>query len=241
MKAQLLSFTPDPEVVVAAAARVCYSPQSGVAVMERLTLDEARRLVRRLTRSGHLSPLEHASFTFAVDVSRVCSHQLVRHRIASYSHQSQRYVNQRGFSHVVPPSVRRSDEGLRVFRDAVEQCRASYEKLVKLGIPEEDARFVLPGAVSSSMVVTMNARELRHFFRVRLCRRAQWEIRFLAASMLQKVRAVAPSLFEGVGPPCVELGVCHEGDLSCGRLRRLRAEGEREDVGRDTPGESEPL
>jgi thymidylate synthase (FAD) len=178
-----------------------------------------------LVRSGHMSALEHASFTFAVDgISRACSHQLVRHRVASYSQQSQRYVRfgpDGGF--VIPPLVDASPEARAVFYEAMDNARRSYERLVELGSAEgrsnesafEDARFVLPNAAETKIVVTMNARELRHFFSLRCCRRAQWEINRLAWTMRYLASSAAPLLFEGTGPGCMT-GGCPEGKMSCG-------------------------
>ena len=188
--------------------------------------DDVARLVRGLVRSGHHSALEHACFTFAVDgISRACSHQLVRHRVASYSQQSQRYVrftSDEGF--IVPPKIAAHSEASEVFLEAMENARRSYEKLVELGLAEgrtnesvcEDARFVLPNAAETKIVVTMNARELRHFFSLRCCRRAQWEINRLAWTMRQLVLSAAPLLFEGTGPGCM-CGGCPEGKMTCGQ------------------------
>jgi len=187
--------------------------------------DDVRRLVRGLVRSGHMSALEHAVFTFAVDgISRACSHQLVRHRVASYSQQSQRYVrfgSEGGF--VMPPRIASSPEARAVFVEAMDNARRSYERLVELGLAEgrgnesvfEDARFVLPNAAETKIVVSMNARELRHFFSLRCCRRAQWEINRLAWVMRFLASSVAPLLFEGTGPGCMA-GGCPEGKMSCG-------------------------
>jgi thymidylate synthase (FAD) len=187
--------------------------------------DEVRRLLRGLVKSGHMSALEHASFTFAIDgISRACSHQLVRHRVASYSQQSQRYVRFSGDEEfVVPPRVMESPEAREVFFEAMSNARRSYERLVEIGLAEgrgkesvfEDARFVLPNAAETKIVVTMNARELRHFFSLRCCRRAQWEINRLAWAMRYLVATVAPVLFEGTGPGCMTSG-CPEGKMSCG-------------------------
>jgi thymidylate synthase (FAD) len=187
--------------------------------------EDVARLVRGLVRSGHHSALEHASFTFAVDgISRACSHQLVRHRVASYSQQSQRYVrftSDEGF--IVPPKIAANSAAREVFLEAMEDARRSYERLVELGLAEgrgnesvcEDARFVLPNAAETKIVVTMNARELRHFFSLRCCRRAQWEINRLAWTMRHLVLQTAPLLFEGTGPGCMS-GGCPEGKMTCG-------------------------
>jgi thymidylate synthase (FAD) len=169
--------------------------------------------------------LEHASFSFAVDgISRACSHQLVRHRVASYSQQSQRYVRfASDGDFVVPPRIDASPEARKVFYEAMDNARRSYERLVEMGLAEgrgkesvfEDARFVLPNAAETKIVVTMNARELRHFFALRCCRRAQWEINRLAWAMRHLASSVAPLLFEGTGPGCIT-GGCPEGKMSCG-------------------------
>jgi thymidylate synthase (FAD) len=204
--------------LVAAAARLCYSPASARDLAE-VFLDEGRvrPFLEKLRRSGHLSTFEHASFSFAVDgISRVCSHQLVRHRLASYSQQSQRYVSQEKAGVVMPRSIREHPRAREVFEEAVAQTLLAYGRLGALGIPREDARYVLPHGGETRMMVTMNARELLHFFRLRLCRRAQWEIRDLAREMLRLVREVAPGLFAVAGPGCVETGACGE-DRPCGR------------------------
>ncbi len=210
---------------MASAGRLCYAPISAAELKMAMGDDDVARLVRGLVRSGHMSALEHAVFTFAVDgISRACSHQLVRHRVASYSQQSQRYVrfgSDGGF--VMPPSIAGSSEAQTVFLEAMENARRSYERLVELGVAEgrtsesvyEDARFVLPNAAETKIVVTMNARELRHFFSLRCCRRAQWEINRLAWTMRHLVISVAPLLFEDAGPGCMT-GGCPEGKMTCG-------------------------
>jgi thymidylate synthase (FAD) len=226
LKVTLLQYTPAPERAVASAGRLCYAPVSAADLKSDMSEDDVRRLVRGLVRSGHMSALEHASFTFAVDgISRACSHQLVRHRVASYSQQSQRYVrfNSDG-DFVMPPSIAVSSEAREVFLEAMENARKAYERLVEVGQAEgrsnesvfEDARFVLPNAAETKIVVTMNARELRHFFSLRCCRRAQWEINRLGWAMRRQAVAAAPLLFEGTGPGCMT-GGCPEGKMSCGR------------------------
>ena len=222
----LLSHTPDPDRAVAAAGRLCYAPVSAAELTETMSDDDVARLVRGLVASGHHSALEHASFSFAVDgVSRACTHQLVRHRVASYNQQSQRYVN---FSHadsfVVPPSIAADAAAEQVFLRAMDQAREAYDRLVELGLADgrsresvqEDARFVLPNAAETKIVVTMNARELRHFFAVRCCNRAQWEIRALAWELRGLVRQLAPALFHKSGPGCL-YGSCPEGKMTCGK------------------------
>jgi len=222
----LLAHTPDPDRAVAAAGRLCYAPVSAAELTQTMSDDDVGRLVRGLVASGHHSALEHASFTFAVDgVSRACTHQLVRHRVASYNQQSQRYVNfSHGDSFVVPPSVAANAAAEQVFLQAMDQARKAYDRLVELGLAEgrsresvqEDARFVLPNAAETKIVVTMNARELRHFFAVRCCNRAQWEIRALAWELRGLVRQLAPALFHKSGPGCL-YGSCPEGKMTCGK------------------------
>jgi thymidylate synthase (FAD) len=226
LRVTLLQHTPDPDRAVAIAGRLCYAPVSAADLKMAMGADDVATLVGVLVRSGHHSALEHASFSFAVDgVSRALTHQLVRHRVASYNQQSQRYVNfGAGDSFIVPPSVSGNAEALTVFLEAMEHARVAYDRLVELGLAEgrtresvqEDARFVLPNAAETKIVVTMNARELRHFFRVRCCNRAQWEIRALAWEMRGMVKELAPNLFAGSGPGCL-YGTCPEGKMTCGR------------------------
>lgn len=192
-----------------------------------MTSEEIEKLIKLLSGSGHLSTFEHASFSFAIDgISRTCSHQLVRHRLASYSQQSQRYVRfGEGAGFIVPPAIADDEESMAVFEEAMESARLAYERLVELGTArglkkeavQEDARFVLPGAAETRILVTMNARELRHFFKVRCCRRAQWEINELAWRMLFLARKAAPLLFRKAGADCLH-GKCHEGKMYCGKV-----------------------
>jgi len=221
----LLQYTPDPDRAVAIAGRLCYAPVSAAELQQDMSDEDVGKLVRILVRSGHHSALEHASFTFAIDgVSRACTHQIVRHRLASYNQQSQRYVTFGPVdSFVVPPSISANAEAEAVFLTAMEQARAAYDMLVDIGLGEgrkresvqEDARFVLPNAAETKIVVTMNVRELRHFFQVRCCHRAQWEINALAWRMRAMLRSVSPYLFEGTGPNCL-YGACGEGKMTCG-------------------------
>ena len=224
VRVSLLRQTADPELAVALAARLCYSPD-GIGDLERGTGSEgAAALIRRILKLGHLSVLEHAVFSFGVEgISRAASHQLVRHRVASYSQQSQRYVAaDEEFEHVVPPSIAARPELSGAFARAMRDAGKRYRELIARGIPAEDARFVLPNAAATRIIVTMNARELRHFFTLRCCLRAQWEIRGLAERMLGLCRCAAPVLFEGCGPACLS-GACPEGKLSCGRIREVRS------------------
>lgn len=222
--ARVLGHTPDPERTVALAARLCYSPRS-IGDLERdLSDGEVGSLLAKLRAMGHLSALEHAQFVFGVEgVSRACSHQLVRHRVASYSQQSQRYVRLREVSAVVPPSVEARADLAASFREKLEDLWAFYARMVDAGVPAEDARYILPNACETRIVVSMNARELHHFFSLRLCRRAQWEIRSLALSMLQGAAPLAPRLFAGAGPGCLR-GRCPEGAFGCGEAEAVRRE-----------------
>jgi len=217
MKVQLINHTPQPERTVAAAARLCYSPVGAETILERFSREEEIKLLEKLISLGHLSPLEHASFTFAVEgVSRVLSHQLVRHRMASYSQKSQRYVDEKQFSYIVPPSIQRDQEALAQFTQTMEELARIYEGLLKT-VPKEDARYLLPAACETKLVFTFNGRSLLNFFAHRLCRRAQWEIREMARLMLAQVQVVAPVIFQHAGPSCETHGICYEGSLSCGR------------------------
>lgn len=224
MLVQLLTHTPDPEQVVAAAARLCYSASSIDRLMEKSRTDR-EAFLEKILSLGHLSVLEHASFSFGVEgISRACSHQLVRHRLASYSQQSQRYVShEERFAAVTPPSIAAHPE-LKVRYDALlEDVHRAYRDLVRAGIPAEDARFVLPNAAETKIVLTMNARELLHFFNLRCCRRAQWEIRDMAKEMLRLARRAAPLLFAEAGPGCLK-GACPEGAMTCGAMAEVRRE-----------------
>jgi len=223
MKVMLISHTPDPERLVAAAARVCYSTQGAEALFHRLEEDEVKRLIHHLLALGHESPFEHITFTFALEgVSRVLSHQLVRHRMASYSQRSQRFVDEGDFGYIIPPSIRAIPEAFKTYVEGMDFLRQAYQKLKSLGVPLEDARYLLPSGVETSLVCTFNARSLFNFFRLRCCQRAQWEIRELASKMREEVRGVAPNVFRYAGPPCEVEGVCYEGEKSCGRAPVVR-------------------
>ena len=239
MNVILLQCTPEPERLVALAARLCYSPASIGDLQEDISSKDVRNLVRRVLSMGHTSVLEHVTFTYGVEgISRVTSHQLVRHRIASYSQQSQRYVSA-AFGYVTPKSLgRRGGAGrsgkepagtaeanplYEKFEKHMRKCSELYEEMRKAGIPAEDARFVLPNATETKIMISMNARELHHFFALRLCRRAQWEIREMGMNMLAIALAKAPLLFETAGPGCLR-GRCLEGKMSCGDAAGVKKE-----------------
>lgn len=213
MQVTLLAYTPEPEKAIALAARVCYSKTPP----RDISLEKARALIRELFARGHESVLEHASFAFLIEgMSRVASHQLVRHRLASYAQQSQRYVDVKHAGFVCPPSIAAHPRAKIVFDEVVDQAQKAYAELCDLGIPKEDARYVLPQSVETNLFVSLNARELLHIFRLRLCRRAQWEIREVVLQMLEAVRKVAPVIAELAGPPC-KFGPCPEGEKGCGK------------------------
>ena len=209
--------------MVALAARLCYSPSGIGELREDVSRKDMQGLIRKVLAMGHTSTLEHVTFTFGVEgISRAASHQLVRHRIASYSQQSQRYVSA-DFGYVTPKTVAAVPALLKDYERHMASSSRLYEKLGKAGIPAEDARFVLPNATETKILVTMNARELHHFFALRTCRRAQWEIREMALRMLAIAREEAPLLFEAAGPGCVR-GKCSEGRLACGEAAEVRLE-----------------
>ena len=217
MHVELLYHMPDPERAIATAARLCYAPVGAAELMETMPEDRVRSVLSTVIKSGHLSTLEHASYTFAVDgVSRALTHQLVRHRIASFNQQSQRYVKfTDGVPVVKPGTVAANEEAGRIFDETVDAIEAAYARLLELGIPAEDARYLLPNAAESKIVITMNVRELLHFFSLRCCNRAQWEIREMAHRMLELARPTAPYIFMDAGAGCVR-GACPEGKMTCG-------------------------
>lgn len=217
MNVELLYHTENPERAIATAARLCYAPVGAAELMETMPDERVRSVLSTIMSSGHFSTLEHASYTFAIEgVSRALTHQLVRHRLASFNQQSQRYVKfKEGVAVVTPPTVGENPQAREVFDQAVEACVQAYQKLLDAGIPAEDARYLLPNAAESKIVVTMNVRELLHFFSNRCCNRAQWEIRELAHRMLELVRPTAPFIFMDAGAPCVR-GACPEGKMTCG-------------------------
>lgn len=224
MIVKLLAFTPDAERKVAMAARLCYSAIGASELEEKLSDAQVDKLVGKIMTMGHYSTLEHVTFSFAIEgVSRVLTHQLVRHRIASYSQQSQRYVKEHDFEYIIPPAIASNRTAIERFQQLMEQIRSTYDELASLGIHQEDARYCLANATETKIMVTMNARALLNFFELRCCARAQWEIRKMAELMLNEVKRVAPLLFQKAGPTCISGGYCREGDLSCGRLEKIKA------------------
>ena len=223
MKVALLQYTPEPESTVALAARLCYSPAGIDELKEKLSGADTTAFLEKIMSLGHQSVLEHASFTFGIDgISRVTSHQLVRHRIASFSQQSQRYVSHKEkFAAVIPETIAARPELLKRFEARLKELHLLYGEMIEAGVPAEDARYLLPNATQTNIIMTMNARELLHFFALRCCERAQWEIRAMAVEMLRLVKEVAPTVFRDAGPGCLA-GPCPEGKLTCGRIVETR-------------------
>ncbi|MCH3971582.1 MAG: FAD-dependent thymidylate synthase [Oscillospiraceae bacterium] len=244
---ELLTYTYLPEKTVASAAKLCYSPSDIDEIQKGMTDECISHFVDVLMQNHHESPIEHASFTFGIEgVSRSFLAQLTRHRIASYSVQSQRYVAESHFSYVLPPEIEAIPEAKEEYLHAMEEDQRHYDRLsellkakhkaalLKAGLTEkaadskaqkmanEDARFVLPNACTTKIICTMDARSLLHFFSLRCCNRAQWEIRAVAEQMLWLVREAAPHLFQKAGPPCLN-GACPEGKMSCGKQEEMRA------------------
>ena len=218
MDVRLLSHTPDPERAVAVAARLCYAPVGAAELMEHMADEAVRKVLGTIMSSGHFSALEHASYTFAIDgVSRALTHQLVRHRLASYNQQSQRYVSYTEEpTFVVPPAVAADPEICDAYVQACGSAFLEYRALIEAGVSAEDARYLLPNAMETKIVVTMNVRELLHFFELRCCKRAQWEIRDLALAMLDLAEPTAPYIFCDAGASC-RRGPCRENKMTCGK------------------------
>lgn len=224
MKVELIAHTPDPDMVCAAAAFTSWKKKTTAELFEDLDRKEALEFLKMVMGFGHFSVTEHATFTFSIsDVSRALTHQLVRHRVASYTQQSQRYVkfDQDEIKYVTPHTVDDNEDAKEIYTEVMAQVAAAYQKLIKEGIPPEDARFVLPNAATTNIVVTMNARELMHFIRLRTCNRTQWEIREVAEEMLKLAKEKAPTMFSDGGPGCV-IGPCPEGKLTCGKITEVR-------------------
>ncbi len=248
MNVKLITYTPDAEKLIAAAAKLCYAKSDIDTLYENLTPEKVETFLKMLEDLGHESPVEHASFTFGIEgVSRALLAQITRHRIASFSVQSQRYVSKTDFSYILPPEIEKIPEAKSEFIAAMEEDARHYESLrekltavhlksnLEAGMNEaeakraaekkanEDARFVLPNACDTRIIMTMNVRSLHNFFRLRCCNRAQWEIRELAVAMLKEVREVCPLLFGRAGPACL-WGACSEGAYSCGKAAEIRRE-----------------
>lgn len=246
LKVELLRYTPDGEKLIASAAKLCYSPVGISQIEEGLEDDKVKSFLDHLMDMGHESPIEHVNFTFGVEgISRTLSHQLVRHRIASYSQQSQRYVRLSQFEYIIPHNIENNEVAKALFIKAMEEDQKYYDEISSLlykdhynryiseGLKEktagqkaekeaiEDARYIFPNACETKIVFTMNTRSLLNFFKLRCCNRAQWEIRELAIAMLKEVKLVYPVLFKNAGPGCIT-GACPEGKMTCGKIVEVR-------------------
>lgn len=239
MKVTLLNHTPDPEKTIATAAKLCYSSSDIESLKEGLNEEKTQKFIKMLMELGHESPVEHVSFTFGIEgISRACGLQLVRHRIASYSQKSQRYVSENQFEYVIPESIKNNPTALQTYEYLMNAIQLDYETIraaliedfVNKGMDpkaaekkaNEDARYVLPNACETKIIVTMNIRSLFNFFKHRCCNRAQWEIRAMAMEMYRICMEVAPSLFRHAGPDCVAKGQCSEGRMTCGEAMKMR-------------------
>ena len=246
MNVKLITYTNDAEKIIAAAAKTCYSSDAPDSILDDLTDEKTSKFIEMLMGLGHTSTIEHASFTFSIEgVSRSLLAQLTRHRIASFSVRSQRYVSEKGFEFVIPPAILNNEAAKEIYIKAMKDDVDTYNKLADAlfedifkemiadGVDEkkakgdatkraiEDARYVLPNACLTNLVATFNARSLYNFFELRCCERAQWEIRELAFEMFKLVCKVAPSLFKGAGPSCV-YGSCSEGKMTCGKSIQVK-------------------
>lgn len=215
MNVKLIGFTPNPEKLPAMAAKLTHS-KTKPEDLDKSSEKELSTILEYVMKLGHTSVVEHTCFTFAIsDVSRSLTHQLVRHRIASYAQQSQRYVNLEEPNYVVPPTIEKDKKLKKAYEETMDVIWKQYNKLLEMNIPAEDSRYMLPNATCTNIIVTMNARSLLNFFELRCCLHAQWEIRKLANKMLQEVKKVAPTIFKNAGPPCKTRHVCPENKKDC--------------------------
>jgi thymidylate synthase (FAD) len=226
-KVTLVQHTPNPEELIASAAKLCYASNTNNILEQEK--DKAESFIEKLIKMEHMSPIEHISFTFYIEgVSRAMTHQLVRHRISSFSQRSQRYVNHEEFDYVIPPQIKNAKATINgiefkseeYFKETMEIIANRYKVLNSLlgetgEKSNEDARYILPNACETKIFVTMNARSLLHFFEERCCQRAQWEIRGVANKMLEICKVVCPSVFKNAGAKCIRQGKCPEGNKGC--------------------------
>ena len=239
MKVELLAHTPEPEKVIATAAKLCYSSSDISTLQDNLTEDKITKFIDMLVSLGHESPVEHVSFTFGIEgISRACSHQLVRHRIASYSQKSQRYVSENQFEYITPNAIEDVSSAKNKYNELMNHIQLEYnnirdelinyhiskgyDKKVAEKMANEDARYVLPNACETKIIITMNIRSLFNFFRLRCCNRAQWEIRNVANEMLKLCLQKAPHIFANAGPSCIADGKCSEGKMTCGKYNEMK-------------------
>ena len=235
MKVTLLSYSPEPEKLIASAAKLCYSPSSAAEIFDGLTEEKATAFIRKLKAMSHLTPMEQASFTFGIDgISKAASQHVTRHRLISVNQKSQRYVSEDDFSYYIPEPIKQVPEALDIYLEAMDHANNAYKNVLLAlkqdGMGEksrssiekkafENARYVLPVSCDTSLMLKMNARELFHFFKLRCCNRALDETRELADEMLRLCKEVAPNLFEGEGAPCAS-GACPEGQMTCGNPKK---------------------
>lgn len=216
MKVELLEYTPQPDLLASVAARSCHADRGASELRRTVDKEKLKKVLQKTVERKHTSVIEHANFTFSIEgISRACSHQLVRHRIASYAQQSQRHVKPDEEKYVTAPSIKSNPSARKKFQKAMKNAWNAYKKLEEEGIPREDSRFVLPNAAQTNIVVTMNARSILNFFEQRTCMHAQWEIRAVANKMLSEVKKIAPTIFEDAGPFCKRRGKCPEKDPDC--------------------------
>lgn len=216
---KLVSYTPNPADVIYIAAKQCYSQNNTFDLYTNEDPVKRDEFIKKIINSGHTSVIEHVSFTFSVTgLSRAASHQLVRHRIASYSQSSQRYINEKNFGYVIPPKIQSNKKAYDKYNELMNNIRNCYNELLNIVGEEskEDIRYILPQATETKIYITMNCRSLLNFFSLRCCNRAQWEIRFLANLMLYECRGILPQVFENAGAACEKDKVCHE-LKSCGK------------------------
>jgi thymidylate synthase (FAD) len=222
MYVKLIDYPLDPALLVACGGRICYSDKHASDIY-KMSDDEANKMVQHAIDSHHDSLFEHVNFTFLIeDVSRVLSHQLVRHRIMSPHQRSQRYVTLHKGEYVTPKSIEENPEAKKIYDFAVDQAAAAYQTLIDMGIPKEDARYIYPNAAHTQLIITINGRSLQHMLGLRLCNRAQGEIREMAELMLKELRRVFPEFFNHVGPNCYMMGHCPEGKMSCGKMNEMQ-------------------
>ena len=215
MNVKLIGYTPNPEKIPAMAAKLTHS-KTKPEDLDKTSDKELKAILEQVTSLGHTSVIEHTNFTFAIsDVSRSLTHQLVRHRIASYAQQSQRYVDFKEPNYVTPPKIAKNKTMQKAYDETMDNIWKQYNHLLEMDIPTEDARYVLPNAAYTNIIVTMNARSLLNFFELRCCLHAQWEIRQLANKMLFEVKKIAPTIFKNAGPTCKTKNFCPENKKGC--------------------------
>lgn len=216
MRVMVLGYTPNPVNIIYWAARTSrFVGDFDTQIKEKATQDDKEKLIVNLVKWGHHSILEHVSFTFGIeDISRVTSHQLVRHRLASFTQQSQRYASMKDNIIVVPPSIQGNPGAMAIFNETYEKAMAAYLELARKGIPIEDARYILPHGLNTRLIMTMNLRELLHVCSIRLCSKSQWEIRYLFEEIREQVKSVSPFFASLLKPQCLHTNYCPE-DTPC--------------------------